>query len=116
MCYTIGGDALHRFKSPAKHYCDSNQASLSWSCDNKVYIANFLVARQSRSLLRYVCWSSMPLAAFGEKLRLSRISKVYVYGYPRETCSTLLYERFRGWTTDRRPNSPVSSQTVLITT
>ncbi|KAM0059041.1 putative transcription factor interactor and regulator Znf-B family [Helianthus debilis subsp. tardiflorus] len=38
-------------KSAAKIYCDSDQASLCWTCDNKVHSANFLVARHSRTLL-----------------------------------------------------------------
>ncbi|KAI3812202.1 hypothetical protein L1987_16909 [Smallanthus sonchifolius] len=61
-------------KSPAKIYCDSDQASLCWTCDRKVHSANFLVARHSRSLLCRVCQSPTPWTASGEKLVPSAIS------------------------------------------
>ncbi|XP_057849991.1 zinc finger protein CONSTANS-LIKE 2 isoform X2 [Cryptomeria japonica] len=40
---------------PARMYCQSDNASLCWSCDGKVHAANFLVARHSRSLLCQIC-------------------------------------------------------------
>lgn len=40
---------------PARMYCESDNASLCWSCDGKVHGANFLVARHSRSLLCQIC-------------------------------------------------------------
>ncbi|KAF4392698.1 hypothetical protein G4B88_029437 [Cannabis sativa] len=39
----------------ARMYCESDQASLCWDCDEKVHGANFLVAKHSRSLLCHVC-------------------------------------------------------------
>ncbi|KAF5754521.1 putative transcription factor interactor and regulator Znf-B family [Helianthus annuus] len=61
-------------KSAAKIYCDSDQASLCWTCDNKVHSANFLVARHSRSLLCRKCQSTTPWTASGEKLGPSAVS------------------------------------------
>ncbi|MFS7889474.1 putative transcription factor interactor and regulator Znf-B family [Helianthus anomalus] len=61
-------------KSPAKIYCDSDQASLCWTCDNKVHSANFLVARHSRTLLCHKCHSPTPWTAAGEKLGPSAVS------------------------------------------
>ncbi|KAI3780773.1 hypothetical protein L2E82_10763 [Cichorium intybus] len=55
-------------KSTAKVYCESDMASLCWSCDAKVHSANFLVARHSRSLLCQICQSPTPWSASGEKL------------------------------------------------
>ncbi|KAF5478771.1 hypothetical protein F2P56_005302 [Juglans regia] len=53
---------------PASMYCESDQASLCWDCDEKVHCANFLVARHSRSLLCHVCQSVTPWKAEGPKL------------------------------------------------
>lgn len=61
-------------KSPARIYCDSDQASLCWTCDSKVHSANFLVARHSRNLLCRVCQSPTPWTASGEKLGPSAVS------------------------------------------
>lgn len=61
-------------KSSARIYCESDQASLCWSCDGKVHSANFLVARHSRSLLCRVCQSPTPWTATGEKLGPSTAS------------------------------------------
>ncbi|KAI3824726.1 hypothetical protein L1987_06197 [Smallanthus sonchifolius] len=61
-------------ESPAKVYCDSDEASLCWTCDGKVHSANFLVARHSRSLLCRVCRSPTPWTASGEKLGPSAVS------------------------------------------
>ncbi|KAH7544236.1 hypothetical protein JRO89_XS15G0134000 [Xanthoceras sorbifolium] len=49
-------------------YCESDQASLCWDCDEKVHRANFLVAKHSRSLLCHVCQSLTPWKASGAKL------------------------------------------------
>ncbi|KAL4569793.1 hypothetical protein LXL04_025436 [Taraxacum kok-saghyz] len=61
-------------KSSARIYCESDQASLCWSCDAKVHSANFLVARHSRNLLCRVCQSPTPWTASGEKLGPSTAS------------------------------------------
>ncbi|KAI7743223.1 hypothetical protein M8C21_002765 [Ambrosia artemisiifolia] len=61
-------------KSPAKIYCDSDQASLCWTCDTKVHSANFLVARHSRTLLCRHCQSPTPWTAAGDKLSPSAVS------------------------------------------
>ncbi|XP_076948895.1 uncharacterized protein LOC143621319 [Bidens hawaiensis] len=61
-------------KSEAKVYCDSDQASLCWTCDTKVHSANFLVARHSRILLCRVCRSTTPWTAAGQNLGHSAVS------------------------------------------
>ncbi|XP_031265217.1 B-box zinc finger protein 21-like [Pistacia vera] len=55
-------------KSRARTYCESDQASLCWECDDKVHAANFLVARHSRTLLCHICDSLTPWKASGLKL------------------------------------------------
>lgn len=55
-------------QSPAKMFCESDQASLCWDCDTKVHGANFLVAKHSRSLLCHVCQSLTPWNGSGPKL------------------------------------------------
>ncbi|CAN1232137.1 B-box domain protein 31 [Linum perenne] len=55
-------------KSMARTFCESDQASLCWSCDAKVHGANFLVARHSRTLLCHLCQSPTPWQAAGAKL------------------------------------------------
>ena len=55
-------------ESPARMYCDSDQASLCWDCDVKVHGANFLVARHSRTLLCQVCQTPTPWSAAGANL------------------------------------------------
>lgn len=55
-------------ESPAKMYCDSDQAYLCWGCDFKVHSANFLVARHSRTCLCQRCQSPTPWSAAGPKL------------------------------------------------
>ncbi|XP_050215441.1 uncharacterized protein LOC126666650 [Mercurialis annua] len=52
----------------ARMYCESDQASLCWSCDEKVHCANFLVAKHCRNLLCQVCQSPTPWKASGSKL------------------------------------------------
>ncbi|KAF4346514.1 hypothetical protein G4B88_001092 [Cannabis sativa] len=52
----------------ARMYCESDQASLCWDCDEKVHGANFLVAKHSRSLLCHVCNFPTPWMASGAKL------------------------------------------------
>lgn len=49
-------------------YCESDQASLCWSCDFRVHAANFLVARHLRTLLCHVCQSPTPWTASGTKV------------------------------------------------
>ncbi|KAM0007083.1 putative transcription factor interactor and regulator Znf-B family [Helianthus debilis subsp. tardiflorus] len=61
-------------KSTARIYCESDRASLCWTCDSKVHSANFLVTRHSRSLLCRVCQSVTPWTASGEKLCRSTAS------------------------------------------
>ncbi|KAK4778567.1 hypothetical protein SAY86_006095 [Trapa natans] len=53
---------------PARMYCESDQASLCWGCDERVHCANFLVAKHTRRLLCQVCLSPTPWAAAGPKL------------------------------------------------
>ncbi|XP_031405114.1 zinc finger protein CONSTANS-LIKE 2-like isoform X2 [Punica granatum] len=53
---------------PARMYCESDEASLCWDCDETVHSANFLVAKHSRTLLCRVCQSPTPWAAAGPKL------------------------------------------------
>ncbi|KAI3958771.1 hypothetical protein MKX01_023447 [Papaver californicum] len=55
-------------EAPARMYCESDQASLCWECDEKVHCANFLVARHTRSLLCHSCQSPTPWKASGSKL------------------------------------------------
>ncbi|KAL1537768.1 zinc finger protein CONSTANS-LIKE 4-like [Salvia divinorum] len=57
--------------NPARMFCDSDQASLCWDCDEKVHAANFLVAKHSRTLLCHVCHSPTPWKAAGPKLGLT---------------------------------------------
>lgn len=52
----------------ARMYCESDQASLCWSCDFKVHAANFLVARHLRTLLCHACQSPTPWTAAGTKV------------------------------------------------
>ncbi|CAA2982887.1 zinc finger CONSTANS-LIKE 4-like [Olea europaea subsp. europaea] len=54
--------------NPARMFCESDQASLCWDCDEKVHGANFLVAKHTRSLLCHVCQSPTPWKAAGTKL------------------------------------------------
>ncbi|MCL7045573.1 hypothetical protein MKW94_010729 [Papaver nudicaule] len=55
-------------EAPARMFCESDQASLCWDCDEKVHCANFLVARHTRSLLCHSCQSLTPWKASGSKL------------------------------------------------
>lgn len=55
-------------RSVARTHCESDQASLCWTCDYKVHTANFLVARHSRTLLCHVCQSPTPWSATGTSL------------------------------------------------
>ncbi|KAG5222544.1 hypothetical protein OIU78_025192 [Salix suchowensis] len=48
-------------------FCESDQASLCWDCDEKVHSANFLVAKHCRTLLCKVCQSPTPWKASGSK-------------------------------------------------
>nr|GEV76369.1 hypothetical protein [Tanacetum cinerariifolium] len=61
-------------KSPARIYCESDQASLCWTCDTKVHSANFLVARHSRTLLCRNCQSPTPWSASGQRIGSSTFS------------------------------------------
>lgn len=49
-------------------HCESDQASLCWSCDEKVHGANFLVAKHARTLLCHACQAPTPWTAAGPKL------------------------------------------------
>ncbi|KAK3188156.1 hypothetical protein Dsin_027717 [Dipteronia sinensis] len=53
---------------PAKMFCESDQASLCWDCDERVHGANFLVAKHTRTLLCHVCQSPTPWIGSGPKL------------------------------------------------
>ncbi|KAI3765556.1 hypothetical protein L2E82_15593 [Cichorium intybus] len=61
-------------KSLARIYCESDQASLCWSCDAKVHSANFLVARHSRCLLCHSCQAPTRWNASGKKLEPATVS------------------------------------------
>ncbi|KAF9666854.1 hypothetical protein SADUNF_Sadunf16G0272100 [Salix dunnii] len=52
----------------ARMFCESDQASLCWDCDEKVHSANFLVAKHCRTLLCQVCQSPTPWKSSGSKL------------------------------------------------
>ncbi|KAL8033689.1 hypothetical protein ABFX02_13G175500 [Erythranthe guttata] len=54
--------------NPARMFCESDQASLCWDCDEKVHAANFLVAKHSRTLLCHVCHRLTPWKAAGLKI------------------------------------------------
>ncbi|KAJ6753674.1 hypothetical protein OIU79_026499 [Salix purpurea] len=54
--------------SSARMFCESDQASLCWDCDEKVHSANFLVAKHCRTLLCQVCRSPTPWKSSGSKL------------------------------------------------
>lgn len=54
--------------SIARLFCESDQASLCWSCDAKVHSANFLVAKHSRTLLCQSCQALTPWTGSGPKL------------------------------------------------
>lgn len=43
--------------SPAKLFCESDQACLCWECDAKVHSANSLVTKHPRILLCHMCQS-----------------------------------------------------------
>lgn len=58
-------------KEIARTYCESDRASLCWSCDAKVHSANFLVARHSRSVLCHACQSPTPWIASGAELSVA---------------------------------------------
>ncbi|KAE9591791.1 hypothetical protein Lal_00038726 [Lupinus albus] len=53
--------------SPAKLFCESDQATLCWECDAKVHTANFLVTKHQRFLLCHVCQSLTPWHGSGPK-------------------------------------------------
>ncbi|KAH7532973.1 hypothetical protein FEM48_Zijuj04G0080100 [Ziziphus jujuba var. spinosa] len=55
-------------KGLARTYCESDQASLCWTCDVKVHGANFLVARHTRSVLCHACQAPTPWKASGAEL------------------------------------------------
>ncbi|KAI7729480.1 hypothetical protein M8C21_026385 [Ambrosia artemisiifolia] len=61
-------------KSTARIYCESDRASLCWTCDTKVHSANFLVAKHARSLLCRVCQSPTHWSASGDRLCRSTAS------------------------------------------
>jgi len=54
-------------KSPAKLFCESDQASLCWECDAKVHTANFIVTKHHRFLLCHICQSLTPWHGTGPK-------------------------------------------------
>ncbi|KAL4327920.1 hypothetical protein AHAS_Ahas13G0148300 [Arachis hypogaea] len=55
-------------KVRARTFCESDQASLCWTCDANVHGANFLVAKHSRTLLCRDCYSLTPWKATGAAL------------------------------------------------
>ncbi|KAL4591262.1 hypothetical protein LXL04_004220 [Taraxacum kok-saghyz] len=60
----------------ARMYCESDNASLCYDCDQNVHSANFLVAKHSRILLCHKCQSPTPWNASG--LNLGRTASVCV--------------------------------------
>lgn len=60
----------------ARMYCESDNASLCYDCDQNVHSANFLVAKHSRTLLCHKCQSPTPWNASG--LNLGRTASVCV--------------------------------------
>lgn len=52
----------------ARMFCESDQASLCWDCDEKVHSANFLVAKHTRATLCHVCHSPTPWKASGPSI------------------------------------------------
>ncbi|GAB2274851.1 hypothetical protein Dimus_009623 [Dionaea muscipula] len=80
--------------SPARIYCDSDQASLCWDCDSKIHGANFLVTRHSRTLLCHVCQSPTPWSASGAKLAptVSVCEACVVAGYKPDNAGSLFHE------------------------
>ncbi|KAI3702914.1 hypothetical protein L6452_28667 [Arctium lappa] len=60
----------------ARMYCQSDNASLCYDCDQNVHSANFLVAKHSRTLLCHKCQSPTPWNASG--LNLGRTASVCV--------------------------------------
>lgn len=57
-------------------YCQSDNASLCYECDQNVHSANFLVAKHSRTLLCHKCQSPTPWNASG--VNLGRTASVCV--------------------------------------
>ncbi|KAI3804786.1 hypothetical protein L1987_26595 [Smallanthus sonchifolius] len=60
----------------ARIYCQSDNASLCYDCDQNVHSSNFLVAKHSRTLLCHKCQSPTPWTASG--LNLGRAATVCV--------------------------------------
>ncbi|KAL7585115.1 zinc finger protein CONSTANS [Lactuca sativa] len=60
----------------ARMYCQSDNASLCYECDQNVHSANFLVAKHSRTLLCHKCQSPTPWNASG--VNLGRTASVCV--------------------------------------
>ncbi|XP_076889288.1 uncharacterized protein LOC143540007 [Bidens hawaiensis] len=60
----------------ARIYCQSDNASLCYNCDQTVHSSNFLVAKHSRTLLCHKCHSPTPWTASG--LNLGRAATVCV--------------------------------------
>ncbi|CAI9262368.1 unnamed protein product [Lactuca saligna] len=60
----------------AQMYCQSDNASLCYDCDQNVHSANFLVAKHSRTLLCHKCQSPTPWNASG--VNLGRTASVCV--------------------------------------
>ncbi|KAM7249999.1 hypothetical protein ACFE04_021882 [Oxalis oulophora] len=52
----------------ARMFCESDQASLCWTCDEKIHAANFLVAKHTRTLLCHLCHAPTTWTASGPKL------------------------------------------------
>ncbi|XP_047979056.1 B-box zinc finger protein 32-like [Salvia hispanica] len=52
----------------ARMYCESDEASLCWTCDLRVHTANFLVAKHTRTLLCHACQSPTPWTGSGPRL------------------------------------------------
>ncbi|CAA0835958.1 B-box type zinc finger family protein [Striga hermonthica] len=55
-------------KNVASMYCNSDQASLCWDCDSRIHVANFLVAKHTRTLLCRACQGPTSWTGSGPKL------------------------------------------------
>lgn len=79
--------------SPAKLFCESDQASLCWECDAKVHSANFLVTKHPRILLCHVCQSLTAWHGTGPKfVPTMSVCNTCVNNNSTETCSQQNHE------------------------
>ncbi|KAK9077526.1 hypothetical protein SSX86_005863 [Deinandra increscens subsp. villosa] len=87
----------------ARIYCQSDNASLCYDCDQNVHSSNFLVAKHSRTLLCHKCQSPTPWTASG--LSLGRAASVCVTCVDEDSTQRRLRS---GGETNRRENDVVA--------